>query len=373
MNRGRDFLVGVVFFGLLIVLGVFTTILADFRFGTVPSTTVAFDRVDGLSEGAQVWINGVKSGKVTAVRRDPKRNKVLVDIEFDEEPDLNSKATFRVDSISLLGGKVVAIDNPAPAPGEAVTPLDISKRQEGQSPADVMGEVRRTARTLNGILEENRAKIGKTLDSVEDAAARIQKILDAKEGRIEATVDDLADAVRAAKGILEENRADLRTTMSGLVAVSTRLSSDGPKVLDRLKSASERIDGIARKIDEGKGLIATLLNDERLSEDVRQAVADIRGFAAGARSSKGTFGRLMNDPALYDEAVATVKSLRASADRIEAALGPNADQNVVGLLLTDREMAKNLKNSIAEVSRFLEDERENAPLTTFAGLLFTPF
>lgn len=365
MNRGRDFLVGLVFFGLLIVLGVFTTILADFSFGSAPKTTVVFDRVDGLVDGAAVWINGVKSGKVAKVSRDAEANNVRVEIEFDEDPHLNADAEFRIESISLLGGKVVSIAN------KGTGELDLSKVQEGKPPADMLAKVEQAAGDLSEMIAENKDRISSAIASVERTAKTIESVVADRREQIETIVDDLAVAVGEAKGILADNRGDIRTAVENLAGVSRGLAQSGPAVLESLRNAADKIEAVAAKVDTGDGLIPTLINDPELAENVKAAVADIREFTGSAKSSKGTFGRLMNDPALYDEAVAAVKSLRASADRIDAAL--NSSDNTVGMLLTDRQMADNIRNSVQEISRFLENQRENAPLTTFAGLLFSPF
>ena len=53
----------------------------------------------------------------------------------------------------------------------------------------------------------------------------------------------------------------------------------------------------------------------------------------------------------------------------------NLDQknNIIGMLLTDSEAAKEVRNSIRSLSDFIETTRENAPITTFAGILLSPF
>ena len=108
-HTSRDFVTGIVFFGLLITLGIFTILLSDLRFGTVPTTTVSFVDIDGLEEGNDVRIDGFRGGKVGKIERLTKENRILVTIEFNEEPTLSDDATFQVVSASALGGRVLLV------------------------------------------------------------------------------------------------------------------------------------------------------------------------------------------------------------------------------------------------------------------------
>ena len=112
--RTRDFLVGVTFFGLLTLLGVFTIFLADFRLGAGHEMVVPFTDVGGLAEGAEVRIDGLTSGRVRGMERGPKGDRVMVTLSFDREPVLADDATFEISSASPLGGRVVEIwSNPS--------------------------------------------------------------------------------------------------------------------------------------------------------------------------------------------------------------------------------------------------------------------
>ena len=127
-HTSRDFVTGIVFFGLLITLGIFTILLSDLRFGTVPTTTVSFVDVDGLEEGNDVRIDGFRGGKVGKIERLTKENRILVTIEFNEEPTLSDDATFQVASASALGGRVLLVTS-----GTSATPLDKSKTHRGNT------------------------------------------------------------------------------------------------------------------------------------------------------------------------------------------------------------------------------------------------
>ena len=73
----------------------------------------------------------------------------------------------------------------------------------------------------------------------------------------------------------------------------------------------------------------------------------------------------------FESALAKVDSAAANIEKASGSL--LRDDNVVGALLTDKELAKQLKRSMKALNDFLESQREDAPLTSFAGVLLTPF
>jgi phospholipid/cholesterol/gamma-HCH transport system substrate-binding protein len=73
------------------------------------SLTAAFDRVDGLVNGADVRIGGVKVGSVTEMRIDPQNFLALVTLRIRPDLRLPADSSAEIASDGLLGGKHVAI------------------------------------------------------------------------------------------------------------------------------------------------------------------------------------------------------------------------------------------------------------------------
>ena len=68
-----------------------------------------FDRIDGLSNGADVRIAGVKVGTVTASRIDPQTFSAELTLRVDRALQLPSDTSAEVASEGLLGGKYVSL------------------------------------------------------------------------------------------------------------------------------------------------------------------------------------------------------------------------------------------------------------------------
>ena len=71
--------------------------------------TARFDRIDGLAQGADVRIAGVKVGSVTGQRIDPQTFLAVLTLNVDSGLRLPDDSSAEITSEGLLGGKYVAI------------------------------------------------------------------------------------------------------------------------------------------------------------------------------------------------------------------------------------------------------------------------
>jgi len=97
----------------LVAAGVFL-VYAIMLGGRGPQTggialSAQFDRVDGLNQGADVKIGGVKIGSVTELRIDPRTFQAVVTIRIRPDLSLPTDSSAEITSEGLLGGKYVSI------------------------------------------------------------------------------------------------------------------------------------------------------------------------------------------------------------------------------------------------------------------------
>lgn len=71
--------------------------------------TARFDRIDGLGQGADVRIAGVKVGQVVAQRIDPESFLAVLTLRVDASLKLPNDTSAEISSEGLLGGKYVAL------------------------------------------------------------------------------------------------------------------------------------------------------------------------------------------------------------------------------------------------------------------------
>ena len=71
--------------------------------------TAAFDRIDGLPQGADVRVSGVKVGTVEAQALDFDTFQAVLTFRIDKRVKLPDDSSAEIQSESLLGGKFVAL------------------------------------------------------------------------------------------------------------------------------------------------------------------------------------------------------------------------------------------------------------------------
>jgi phospholipid/cholesterol/gamma-HCH transport system substrate-binding protein len=97
----------------LVAAGVFL-VYAVMHGGRTPQTsgialTAQFDRIDGLNDGADVRIGGVKIGSITGLRIDPRSFQAEVTMRVRADLALPADSSAEVTSEGLLGGKYISI------------------------------------------------------------------------------------------------------------------------------------------------------------------------------------------------------------------------------------------------------------------------
>lgn len=82
-----------------------------------------FDRIDGLRQGSDVRLSGVKVGTIKAIHLDPQTYLAVVHINLSPDVELPKDSAAEIASESLLGGKFLALlpggeEESIPAGGE---------------------------------------------------------------------------------------------------------------------------------------------------------------------------------------------------------------------------------------------------------------
>lgn len=158
------------------------------REATQDFIVVARQNVTGLSPQAQVRYRGIGVGKVQSIRLDPDdiRN-ILIRIRVDSEVPVTRGTTARLGYQGVTGIAHVLLEesgrDPAPlADGSGKPPRIAMQASLIEELSDVGGETMRQARDFlaaaNELLKpENRARISRTLASLEAATARAEQVL----------------------------------------------------------------------------------------------------------------------------------------------------------------------------------------------------
>lgn len=111
MEKGRTFETIVGVFVLILAVCFFNYVYTKSGYHTINvySLNAKFDRVDGLAEGSDVKLNGIKVGKIIKMTLDPESFLALVTIQLPNSLHIPKDSSASVTSDGLFGGKYLAL------------------------------------------------------------------------------------------------------------------------------------------------------------------------------------------------------------------------------------------------------------------------
>jgi ABC-type transporter Mla subunit MlaD len=254
-ERGLEFKVGIfVFVGCVALAGL---VVKFGRLGegvkTYYQLNVRFLDASGLLKGSDVLLAGARIGRVSGgpklVRDSPG---VIVPLRIYDYVKIPLGSKFTVGSSGLLGDRFVTVTPPKGQPsGYIAKDASIDGTRESgfddltKQGNELVGDVRTTVKKLNEetLSEENMKNLKASMEHLNQATSALAESSKKLDGVIEQADSAMASAKKAADG-LQTAIADTR------------------KVL--------------RSATQGKGLVATLLNDQKLATDLHALITNLR-------------------------------------------------------------------------------------------------
>src|SRR5881397_2459243 len=261
-ERGLEFKVGAFVFVGLAMLG---ALLVQFgRLGeglkTYYPLTVRFNDASGLLKGSDVLLAGAKIGKVSGGPRMVREGQgVDVPLKIYEYIKIPEGSKFTVGSSGLLGDRFVNVVMPTGQPKAYLPPnadvsgareagIDDLTREGGALVNDLRGTVQKIDTTVNRLNQD-------TLSS-------------ANMDNLKSSMEHLNQAT----GALAESSKKL----DGVIGQADSTMASVKKAADNLQNAIADTRKVLQSATQGKGLVATLLNDQQLANDLHALISNLR-------------------------------------------------------------------------------------------------
>ena len=282
-NINTQIIVGSFLFIMIIALGVFTIILGGSKvLKNQYNYEIIFNDIGGLQEGDGVFLRGKKIGYVknTILNSD----NVNVVLSLDMPIVFYENYKIEVASATMLGGKILNIDL-----GQLhLNQISKTETLYGTDPIDIMADFHIAVHNLKNILDvilEEDGTLGKlifddgiylALEKLADGSGKILTKIDSGEGTI------------------------------GKLLVNDSLYNDTEKLVDNFNKVTERVAS-------GSGPLGQLLSEEnKVIDDLQQAVNELNIALVKLNSTNSTIGKLLNDSELYDEGTKIIDDVRKS-------------------------------------------------------------
>ena len=254
-ERGLEFKVGIfVFLGCAALAGL---VVKFGRLGegvkTYYQLNVKFADASGLLQGSDVLLAGARIGRVSGgprlVREGPG---VIVPLRIYDYVKIPLDSKFTVGSSGLLGDRFVTVTPPKGQPsGYVAKDASIDGTRESgfddltKQSNELVGDVRTTVKKLNE----------------ETLSAQNLENLKASMEHLNQATNALAESSKKLDGVIEQADSAM---------------ASAKKAADGLQTAIADTRKVLRSAMQGKGLVATLLNDQQLANDLHALITNLR-------------------------------------------------------------------------------------------------
>lgn len=310
------------------ILAAFVLIMGGLSFEKTYAVFVDFDNPGGLQSGAPVRVAGVKVGKVAELQFmggtvDPRTNRrtlvrAKLNIEARVKESIHEDADFYVTTQGVLGEQFLAIEPGSPqkpvlAEGAIVKGIDPPRldlflakayelldttmngiRNNRELISDIATNTAGLLKGLNGVLAENRERIGRTMANLETLSAEASTL----------TVHARAQYVDNPK---------LARTIDNIDRLSSDLQKDsGPMLKDARESLANvnRASKVVGGEEEQAKLKKTIEDVAQLAARANATAADAQAIVQHIKKGNGTVGALVMDEAIYDDVQEMVRDLK---------------------------------------------------------------
>ena len=252
--------------------------------------TVMFENVQGLHVGDQVDMLGKKIGKVTKTRFMAQKIAVelAIDNSFSFSIPIDSK--IEVKSEGIIGSKYISITpgynrKDYILPGtivEGLREFDITEITPDIVP--MTQDLSAFARQLKAILgKEEGDKIRLTIKNIESFTAQLDSLISAKDiNNFQTTMKNLRDVTAELKEGINKEIDKLDQMLNSFKAVtdkSDELSttiSELRKSSESFSSATQKLDMLLTKMENGEGTLGKLMNNDTLHENMNSLLNEVR-------------------------------------------------------------------------------------------------
>lgn len=229
-----------------------------------------YNDAQGLISGAPVWLAGKDVGIVESVTFSPlggDRPSVQVTLQLnrDVQDRIRADSVASIGTIGLLGDKYIEIRMGT----LEAQPLTPDSEIRTVDPVNLTDVVERGALAI---------------DNLSELAVNINRVV--KDFGDEMGGTNLASALGAISGIVQEVETGDGLLHNLIYEPGGKEIQEIDASLARINAASQRLNQILVKIDEGQGTLGLLVNDPNLYHDLRTVIEDTQGMLGRARKNR---------------------------------------------------------------------------------------
>jgi phospholipid/cholesterol/gamma-HCH transport system substrate-binding protein len=320
-----------------------------------------FNDANGLREGSEVRLAGVRVGKVDKIALLPpstipnaQRVEVLMEINstIDGRPAterIRQDSTAQQGSSSLLGNEMLINISPGTALGQPVKDYDVLP----SSSSNTMNDFATSGTDLAQRLSKLSDQISVIVKDVQEGKGTVGRLFND-----EALYNNLNATVRETEDVMRQIRSGNGS--------AGRFVND-PALYNNANEIALQLRKIAEDLRAGRGSAGKLLTSDELYNRINRtadrldhSVEQINSMIAEINAGHGTLGKLIKDEQMYNDARAAIARFNTTAERVDNMVAAaQRGEGTVGKLLTDEALYSNVNQLSSESVKLLYDFRQN--------------
>jgi phospholipid/cholesterol/gamma-HCH transport system substrate-binding protein len=320
-----------------------------------------FDDANGLREGSEVRLAGVRVGKVERILLlEPSTDttaprveaQMVIDSTIDGKP---AKERIRTDSQaqqgspSLLGNEMLINITPGTSIGQPISDGAVLPSSSSNTVNDFATSGTELAQRLSKLSDE----IGLIVKDVRDGKGTVGRLFSD-----EAIYNNLNATIRETEEVMRQVRSGEGS--------AGRFIND-PALYNNASEIAVQLRAIAEDIRAGRGTAGKLLTDDELynrinrtADRLDKSVDQVNLMIAEINAGRGTLGKLIRDEQIYNDARAAIARFNTTAERIDNLVAAaQRGEGTVGKLLHDDSLYSNVNQLSSEGVKMLYDFRQN--------------
>lgn len=284
MSLSKEFKVGLfmivaitlLYFGFNFLKGI------DF-FSTSNKYYAVYSNVDKLTESNQIFLNGYAVGRVSDIRIEQSRNRVIVELDINSDIVI-TRNTSAILNGELLGGRFIQLSI---KPGSNLEPKDTLQSEVAKGLMDFFTEnaepvadnLQTTLKKLNTILD-NLALNSKRLDTVFTGLQRTPGLLNKTLSSANANINDLSTSFKSVAGNLNTSLNELKPTLANFHTLSDslkRIEINGTML--KAQQSLTKLNETLSRLNKGDNTMSKLMTEDSLYRTLSKTLKSIDSLA----------------------------------------------------------------------------------------------
>lgn len=233
-----------------------------------------FDKVDGLSAGSYIYVNGVKVGSVNRIDL-VETDSVQVTMNFDRDMEIPKNSVARLESSGLLDDKAIMLQR-----GDSPEMVEYGDTIQGVYSGGMMETLANEGQKLSGDISQSFEKLNTLLEKFNTVVS------DENKTRIDDVLAELKTTTSEISGLMQKKRGELESSIDH----ANRFFANLDTVSTNNKT---RIDSVMVGLDQ------SLKQLETMSAELEETGARLNDILTKVNNGDGTLGQLVNNPSLY--------------------------------------------------------------------------